>query len=519
MAKWFFPKLGGGEASGFNEAGISMFSAIEYLAREPCQNIGDVRDDSGEPAIVTFELVNLPTEEFPGIDEFRKNFESCSDYVLQHSSGGTAKESVFFENGLNILKGKTIPVLRIGDENTTGLVGKDDEASKSFYRLLRIQGASNAQGPTGGTYGIGQRAPFAHSALRTVMYSTKTASGRMFIAKSIWATFVKPGTNEKLQSKGWWCIPNKAENDWNSIRKDSEIPARFRRDKVGTDLWVTGFEADNWERPIRHSVLQHFFAAINNKQLSVQFMADGKVIKQISSDNLEDEIIIAAGEAKKSQDDESYKRGLGSTLYFYKALNEPLNGQPFEGDIKRLGKVKLFLYWSKDNKDIPSRWVTMRTPRIIVKSRHSSLLNNFAAVFLCETDEGNAYLSLLEGARHEEWSKDQARNFSEEDKEEAQSVLNEITIFVREKLKSVSAADMPDEQDIPFLGRYLPAYDDDGEASKDGSSELSGQTTKVETGERKSIDGTGIIGLATQIITPPTVIVEPPPPPPPPPPP
>ena len=103
MAKWFFPKLGGGEASGFNDAGISMFSGLEYLGRETCQNIGDVRDDSGKPAIVTFELVDLPAEEFPGLDEFRKNFKSCRDYVLQQPNG-TAKESVFFKNGLNILK-------------------------------------------------------------------------------------------------------------------------------------------------------------------------------------------------------------------------------------------------------------------------------------------------------------------------------------------------------------------------------------------------------------------------------
>lgn len=489
MSSWFFPKLGGGEEQGLNDAGVENFKRAESLGRETCQNIGDVCVDDSRPAVATFELIHLPSSEFPGREDYIRIFEACRDYVLEGLPDGTGNEHKFFERGLEVLHKDTIPVLRIGDENTTGLVGTDDDRSKSFFRLLKLQGASSAQGVGGGTYGIGQRAPFAHSALRTVFYSTKTPEGRAFIAKSILASFPHPETGVMTQSKGWWCNVDESGESWSTVRDDNEINERFRRNEIGTDLWVAGFHSPNWEHSIRHSILQHFFAAIENSQLILQLMVNGEVQTRISKENLEDELLKAADEARLNLSLTDYRKGLGSTIYFHKALKEPHNGRPFEKEINKIGNVKLYLYRDTDNKDMPDRWATMRKPHIIVEHHGSGLLSHFAAVLLCDNDEGNSYLAQLEDPTHERWSEEETRNWTDLQKHEARQVLNEIKKFVRDTLKAVRGDDMKEQQDIPFLGRYLPAEDDEtGERTSGAALDLSGNSTEDETGERRTRD-------------------------------
>lgn len=488
MADWFFPKLGGGEEQGLNESGIEIFKQKDSLARETCQNIGDVwNQQCGAPAIATFELVDLPANEFPGRDQLKEIFSACKDYVLAGLPDGTGNEQQFFKNALEVLDGDSIPLLRIGDENTTGLLGTDDDRRKPFFRLLKGQGSSSLQGGGGGTYGIGQRAPFARSALRTVLYSTRTPEGVAFIAKSILATFLHPRYGYKTQSKGWWCEVLDNGEDWKTIRTEGAIPPRFLRETIGTDLWIAGFQSDNWEQSVRHSVLRHFFAAIENNQLVVQLMAGGEVLHRIDSSNLGEELIKAANEERSLLPSADYKTGLGSTLYFHKAIKNPHNGSPFVRNIPSLGEVKLYLYRDTRNEDMPDRWATMRKPRIIVEHFGSTLLNRFAGVLICDTDKGNQYLSQLEDPEHKRWHEDETRQWTTAQKKEARKVLAEIKQFVRETLKLVRGAGMDEQQDIPFLGRYLPAEAEAENESEAGIPEgPTSSTTKKETGQRRT---------------------------------
>lgn len=487
MADWFFPRLGGGEEQGLNDAGVETFRKQDSLARETCQNIGDAWNQaSGEPAVATFELVQLPAEEFPGREELIRVFESARDHVLDGLPDGTGNEAKFFDHALSTLRGEFIPMLRIGDENTSGLIGADDDRRKPFFRLLKGQGASSLQGDGGGTFGIGQRAPFAHSALRTVLYSTRTPDGVAFIAKSILASFPHPDDGEMRQPKGWWCSVNEGGDSWNTLRDPNSIPVRFQREKIGTDLWVAGFEAEDWDQWIRHSVLRHFFAAIENNQLVVQLAKDGKVFSRISSENLEEELVRAADEARAIRPKHEYVMGLGSTLYFHKAITQPYGGEPFIRAIPRLGNVKLYLYRDTQNKDMPDRWATMRKPRIIVEHFGSGILNRFAAVLLCDSDEGNEYLSKLEGPEHDRWHEEETRQWTPQEKQEARQVLSEIRKFVRDTLREVRGSSMPEEQDIPFLGRYLPAEDDTDKDPQSGGASASEAQSEEESGVRKS---------------------------------
>lgn len=491
---WFFPPLGGGEESGLNDPGIETFKKAERLAREITQNVLDNRTKAaragGLPATVTFEYLDLPREVFPGFDRFREILTACRDHVLgQYEDGrGAGNEKQFFETALGLLGGETIPTLRAGDEGTTGLTGGDDDHRGSFWRLLRGQGYSSLQGPGGGTYGIGQRAPFAHSALRTILYSTLLEGGeRAYVGKSILASFPHPTDGRMVQKTGWWCESDESSGRWGAVRDSDKIPSALRREAVGTDLYVVGYQRDDWERSVRRSVLEHFFAAITQGDLRVRLMKNGEEIDEINSRNVEEQLIAACDEARGSLTSGEYQKGLGATLHFFRALKNPVTGEPFEKKIPNLGSVKLFVH---RDKAAPDRWCTMRKPRILVESHGAGLLRGFAAVLLVDDDEGNAYLANLEDPAHVRWHEDEWRGSNAREKAEAREIRLAIPKFVRETLKSLRAEGQPPEQDIPDLGRYLPEEDEAiGEEATGTASVPTGTTVETETGLPASSDG------------------------------
>ena len=486
--RWFHPPLSGGEEQGLNEAGIQDFKRPKALARETCQNIGDARPEGAAvPAVATFDRVDLPSAELPGRDQLRGIFEVCRAHVLKEIGSGTGNEKEFFDTAIELLSHDTLSTLRIGDENTLGLRGDDQERKLPFFRLLRGQGYSQMQGAGGGTYGIGQRAPFAHSALRTVLYGSRLADGsELFIAKNILASFPDPGNARLMtQSKGWWCeVVDAARGDWRTLRDSARIPRRFRRDTVGTDLWVTGFTNPDWERSVRHSVLEHFFAAIGGGQIVVRIAENGRQKVEIHAGNLEEQLAVAAAEARDDGNMDDYRKGLGATIYFDKALRQPLNDKPFARNIEHIGEVKLYVYRDPKNPDLPDLWAKMRAPRILVDHSGSTLLSRYAAVLLCDNPAGNRFLAEMEDSRHEKWDEDEARNWTQAQKKLGERVRKAIMKFVRDTLKEIRGADAGTAQDIPFLGRYLPA-EDDPSADDDGAATTpTGATTENETGHR-----------------------------------
>ena len=87
------------------------------------------------------------------------------------------KAKAFFTTAAELLRKDKILALKFGDYNTKGVLGSDDERSKNWYNLVRCVGASSKESGEGGSFGIGKNAPFAASAVRTVLYSTYNADG------------------------------------------------------------------------------------------------------------------------------------------------------------------------------------------------------------------------------------------------------------------------------------------------------------------------------------------------------
>lgn len=491
-----FPLLNGGEESGLSESGIESFHRPEALGRETCQNILDNRDQSGRPGIAEFEYLDLPVEAFPDVKAFKLVFEACSNHVLSVLKQGTGNERVFFENGSKLLSGRTIPTLRIRDENTTGLVGTDEDRASPFWRLLKGQGFSVLQGVGGGTYGIGQRAPFAHSDLRTVLYSTRLPSDEeAFVAKAILASHPSPFFGSRMaQSKGWFCYrhgDDSGNQTWSAIR-GKDVPALFRRSAVGTDLYIAGFQMTDWERRIRDSVLVNFFSAIDRGLLEVRIKRRGEVLTEVTRANLETKLLEAAAEAQRELTREEYKRGLGATLYYLKALRYPYNGAPAEKVVPNVGVVRLYVYRDQNDSAVPERWAAMRRPMMVVETHGSSLLRRFAAVLVCEDQRGNEFLSRMEDPTHSRWHEDEARNWTTEQKKQGREARLAIGRFVTETLRALRDPGAA-QQDVPLLGRYLPLEDDPTAENSIGDGiEPTGTITTNESGHLANVSSSGV---------------------------
>src|SRR5205823_1637122 len=126
--------------------------------------------------------------------------------------------------------------LRIGDYNTTGVLGSDTERSKNWYNLIRCAGSSSKGGGEGGSFGIGKNAPFAASLLRTVLYSTFNADDENVfqgVATLVSHNHPAGGISQPTGFLG--------RRSGASVRTMPQIPVKFRRLQHGTDVIVLGF--------------------------------------------------------------------------------------------------------------------------------------------------------------------------------------------------------------------------------------------------------------------------------------
>lgn len=159
------------------------------------------------------------------------------------------------------------------------------------------------------------------------------------------------------------------------------------------------------------------------------------------------------------------KENMRRTHYFLRALTEPHEGQPRTTTIENLGEVKLYVCLDKS---APNRVAYMRKPMILVMDKANSALSGYAAVFVCETDEGNAYLADMETPAHDSWDEVQARNWSDEEKEAGRQARVRIRDWIREQLRELGTQGQEEAQDVIDLADYLPAEEDPRSASGEG---------------------------------------------------
>ena len=433
---WHFSSTDDWEVQGINDALTEHFEGDyeRYIAREVIQNSLDVQADISQPVRVAFKREDLPIRLVPGLEQLRQSMNRAKDFCLPNE----AKAQEFYKHALHMLDQETIPVLRIGDYNTKGLEGADDDRAGNFHKLVRAQGVNVMQGDGGGSFGIGKGAPFAASALRTVFYSSCYGEGKyVFCGKARLSSY------EDAQGKihrGTGQFGVRKDGNIYSIRGISQIPRHFQRMKRGTDLHIMGYQTkDNlWVDRLLNSLLNNFWAAIHHGSLEV-LIDDNRVHHAVNKGNLETYL-------------EEFASGKNDSHVFYQAFTKPT--RKFTSDLKLLGRSELYVKLA-DN--FPKAVQMMRKSRMaIFHLRNFRILpDQYAAVFLCKNEKGNKLLRAMEPPKHDNWD---AKRHEQGDK-----IYQEFRDWIKESLKQLSTGRDITDEEIPGLSNYLPLPDDEKE--------------------------------------------------------
>lgn len=446
---WRFPTNDDGEDDQLNHPGIEDFrnTPIISLAREICQNSLDAKDPRQHaPVEVHFNLVELPSSDFPGIEEFREILASC-----KRGQPDSEKTQTFFNRAIAVANAETISCLVISDYNTTGLKGVSGGKSTDWYKLTKAVGSSDKSSSLG-SFGIGKFAPYANSDLRTVFYSTLNSNDeRAFQGVARLISHEWEGKNTR--GTGYFGV--RAKND--PILEATAIPEFAQRDKVGTSIIIAGFQKDaQWELKIIRAVLESFFCAIQSETLVVKA---GK--SRVTKGNL-------AGWVQRmaNPSDDVFKGSL--VPYYFESLVSSDAREFVEPDFRGKGRISLRLITGRNH---PKRVAIVRGSgmKIFDKGNFQTAMK-FAGVFNADGVVVNDYLKSMEPQQHDKLVAARA-----DDPVEAQRFLDHLYRWLNECVRSVAEEQASDEADIEGVSKFLPD-DVDNAIGRDESDEVNEPT-------------------------------------------
>ena len=457
--EWCFSNLGTGTKVGINDAGIGIFQSMPYksLAKEILQNVIDAKnpDLEDKPARAVFKLIEIDREDFPGGEYLLDVIGKCSDYYSEGDDGeklrNLKKDAVKFLN-----KSEKIPVLKISDYNTNGLLGVEKEKGSNWTGLVREMSATNKGDDKSGSFGVGKFAPFIFSSLRTIIYSTLNKKDERAIqGKAILTSFKED--NKMKQNTGLFGLYDAEKDDCYAVREESQIPEVFKRTEYGTDIFVTGFKCDreDWKDEIAISVLEYFFYTVYMGDLEVVIEDENESIT-IKKSNL-DRLMKKYEEICIKED-----REFTAPMY-WEVLNSD-EKKEFRIDIKGKGSCKLYLL--ADKKFTDRRVLEMRKPGMKIQEDTAFRIGiNFHGILIADgegsisskpEDNINSFLRRCEDQSHSRWSPSEYKD----NEKEAKRILKKIHDEIRDYAKSMMPKDDRKKVDAFGLSEYLPAVDE-----------------------------------------------------------
>lgn len=407
-----FPINDADESEGLGDAGIETFRDAPYAscAREAGQNSRDARREGADkPVRVTFDVLQVKPSDFPGHGRLTSALRSCLEHARDE------KEKDFFGNALQVCGKSAIPVLRIADYNTTGLVGPPDEANTPFNSLLKSKGVSKKDSDTsGGSFGIGKNASMAVSELQTVFYSTsyiKSDDGeKAFAAQGKVILVSHEGEDGKpRRATGYWGNPEK----FRAVTEDSHLPDWLKRSDVGTSIFCMGFrESEYWAEWMVCSLVSNFFVAIHRGQM--EFEVEARPINRNTLDKL-----LGSGEISQAVETTAHKADLEFAKDLYRCLTSGLAREELV-TIAGLGEMRIRILIEKG---MPSRVGFVRNGMLITDNlaHFGHPLARFpgARDFIClvepADDEAGKLLKQLENPAHNSFSAERLSEPSKRD--------------------------------------------------------------------------------------------------------
>ena len=398
-----FPRNDAGERDGLNDAGIETFRDAPYAscAREAGQNSRDAAANTGKLVRLKFDLLDLDRNEIPSVKHLEKTLSLCLEQAYDE------KEREFFANALHVVRQPKIPVLRIADYNTKGLIGPPDKFGTPFNSLLKARGVSSKDSATsGGSFGIGKNASVAVSELQTVFYSTRyldldthqecfAAQGKVILVSH------DDECRNPRRATGYWGI----SEGFGAVTDESLVPSWMRRNDIGTSIFSIGFRGhdSNWEDLMVCSLISNFFSAVRQGQM--EFMVGDRAINANTLEALlasEELLVAAAGTALK--DELLFARNLHRCLASDLAVDEQI-------EIVNLGKIRVRILAEKG---LPRRVGFIRNGMLITDNLsyfgHKFAKFPSARDFICLVepvdDDAGRMMKSLENPQHKDFSAD-----------------------------------------------------------------------------------------------------------------
>ncbi len=414
-----FPPLSGGVNQGLNDAGIETFEGdyAHYVVRECTQNSLDAAASHVAPVRMEITLREMSAQDLPFLPELRDALDRCETYWHAHT-----RPRDFFRRASHYAAGDDFFFLKISDFGTTGVPGSDEDNTQPWFGLVRSRGVSiKADEDSGGAFGIGKDAPLAASALRTVLYSTCTLNHEVAF-QGICRLATHQGEHDLTQGTGFIGSYDSTARIFRAIRNPDEIPAKFRRNEPGLDVWVVGIRyAAEWEIPYVAAALRNFWPAIHFQRLTLRIGS-----YEINHHTLPDLMNSLRGE-----------EAVAEAFPFYQSVTAP-GVHTVEDDLQIVGKCRLHVFIG--GRELPRKiCMTRKTGMVIYHFPPRDIRVPFSGLFCCDDTRGNRLLKTLEPPSHDDWLLKRAET------DQQRNALKEIKGWIRQSLKQM----------IPDLDRDL----------------------------------------------------------------
>jgi hypothetical protein len=410
---------------------------------------------------VSFELREVPVADIPGVDRLKSIIQRCS--VAEGNDTRKAKE--FFSTAKKVLSGKSVSVLSITEQNTTGIRGPCQNGTP-YFAYMKATGQSKKElkeGDTGlGSYGIGKFAPFAVSHLRTMFVSTVFEHSGKFAqytqGKALLTSHVDSQQRTR-QNIGYWgirqrCMP--VEGRYSELpkwiqraHKASELPQH-----VGSSFHVIGFDAvQGWDKLLLASVLENFFGAIWRAKLSV------KIGSELVAKETINQLFERPGWPEALKDLNGEPEAFNNARHFLSTLVGTEEVIIENQENRELGNCDVRIIVGEQ---LPKRVAVLRNGMFITDQmehlKRFGDFKEFVAVVECQSKKGNELLREMEPPRHDQFEPDR---LPAGDRARGQRALTELGRWVREMLKRHARDPVSDISEVKELADYFA--DDFGE--------------------------------------------------------
>lgn len=453
ITKWSFESNNAGRWKGFNDSDIERFKKGRYLslAREVIQNSNDAVLDRIKPVRVEFDLLKINTSSIPDVEGLKDKLANCVPHAKADHNPEAGK---WFTEAVKIINASNVSVLRMSDFNTTGMEGPC-ELGTPFFAYMKAMGTSQKNSETsGGSHGIGKRAPLACSQLRTLFviskYRDKKNEVNMlaqgFSALMSHSKSKHSKTGPFVDGEGFWGYPNCAQ----PVDDPLLLPNWLTREEIGTSIYLLAFEeAGKWKERLIAITMSNYFAAIYRGKLEVK-IGDVEISKETIA-----ELFGNHSAFRASLEDEEELARFDSAKCFFETLDDSHPELKIEvSQLQILGRTAVRLIVREG---LPSEYAVIRGGMMITTSlpqlKQFPNYKDFVAVVECLDPEGERLLRSMEPSRHDDFEPDQFE--SEKDKKKARTALKQLQSHIRNSIKKFARDNAGEAGSIDFLSMYL----------------------------------------------------------------